>query len=53
MRPADRVGVAVDYLRGAMVAAPPTAVEREVDGLVRHVTEAVARLHAAETRNLP
>ncbi|SBW21074.1 hypothetical protein FDG2_1889 [Candidatus Protofrankia californiensis] len=52
-RPADRVGVAIDYLRGAMHDAPAEAVAREVDALIRHAIDAVARLHAAELRNQP
>ncbi|KQC35048.1 hypothetical protein [Frankia sp. ACN1ag] len=52
-RPADQVGVAVDYLRGALVHAPEPAVGREVDLLLRTVKEAVARLHEAELRAQP
>ncbi len=44
-RPADRLGVAVDYLRGALADVPPVQAEREVDALVRQITEVVARLH--------
>jgi hypothetical protein len=52
-RPTDQVGVAVNYLRGAMNDAPPTAAAREVDLLVRLVRESVARLHDAELRAQP
>lgn len=52
-RPADQVGVAVDYLRGALGDAPPEATAREVDALISHVIDAVARLHHAELRSLP
>ncbi len=44
-RPTDRLGVAVDYLRGALADAPAVHADREVDALVRQITEVVARLH--------
>ncbi len=44
-RPTDRLGVAVDYLRGALADAPAVQADREVDALVRQITEVVARLH--------
>ncbi len=52
-RPTDQVGVAIDFLRGAMADAPPAAAGREVDLLVRLVCESVARLHDAELRAQP
>ncbi|THJ75386.1 hypothetical protein [Candidatus Frankia alpina] len=52
-RPTDQLGVATDYLRGALRDAPPAAAGREVDLLIRAVREAVVRLHEAELRAQP
>ncbi|ADP83807.1 hypothetical protein [Pseudofrankia inefficax] len=49
-RPADRLLISIDYLRGAASDADPAAVEHEVDQLVRQVVEAVGRLHKATLR---
>jgi hypothetical protein len=51
-RPTDRLGLAIDFLRGALADAPsPEIAAREVDVLVRQVEAAVDRLHAAAVRS--
>jgi hypothetical protein len=52
LRPTDRLGLAIDLLRGALADAPTAEIAtREVDLLVGQVEAAVDRLHAAAVRS--
>lgn len=44
-RPVEQFEAAAEYLRGALADATPDVAGREVDALVRVITDAVARLH--------
>jgi hypothetical protein len=51
-RRSDRIGVAVDYLRGAVHDAPAGEADRAIAALVELAVREVARLHRAELERL-